>query len=582
MSSLQNTKRTLIEKIYMVAVGIFGVIFSLFIAYVSLMHTTFVEVISDNEVIDSAVYNIKAEIESVIYKNDNFILNIIVLILMIAIMSIFIANGKKFKLQYNLIFIFAWTAILGIIWVVSSQSAPNEDSGVVTNTSWQFAHGNYDMLTDEKERYFRNYPFQLGYVLFNEIIIRIRLIFGEPKNLLFLEVLNGIFLGIINVFVVLINNKLFDDKRVNNITTIILALSVAPMISCSFIYGIFPGMCFAIVALYCQIKYIKENKKLYAILSLLLITVAIIIKPNYIIWVIAMVCIYVVAMFKDKKFIFKSICVILSVVFALSAQSVVKASYEKRAGVDLGDSIPYVSYIAMGLNESNLAPGWYNYAFTMTNFETSNFNTEVASKSSKKVIKDRIIYFAKHPQYTDDFFYLKETSQWNETSYESIWNNQVRGQYKDKNAFAAWVCGGCEFAVKKYMDYIAQFSFVMFLIGMIAVICKKDYLKFTFPLIFVGGFMYHTISEGKSQYIMPYFILICGFAAIGMVSLYDKLSERLPDKKFFKVLFLPNPEVAVAESTKNLTKEENIGKSEKINSTEENNSEKDSVKEEEK
>lgn len=142
MSSLQNTKRTLIEKIYMVAVGIFGVIFSLFIAYVSLMHTTFVEVISDNEVIDSAVYNIKAEIESVIYKNDNFILNIIVLILMIAIMSIFIAKGKKFKLQYNLIFIFAWTAILSIIWVVSSQSAPTEDSGVVTNTSWRFAHGN--------------------------------------------------------------------------------------------------------------------------------------------------------------------------------------------------------------------------------------------------------------------------------------------------------------------------------------------------------------------------------------------------------------------------------------------------------
>lgn len=133
--------------------------------------------------------------------------------------------------------------------------------------------------------------------------------------------------------------------------------------------------------------------------------------------------------------------------------------YENRSGIDLGDSVPYVSWIAMGLNEpilSGLAPGWYNHTYTISNFEDNNFDASEASKDSVANIEERLGYFMSNPQYANDFFYEKTVSQWNETTYQSIWTNQVRGQYAEKGAFAAWVCNEGEGAVSGFMDIYAQ------------------------------------------------------------------------------------------------------------------------------
>ena len=86
-----------------------------------------------------------------------------------------------------------WTIIIGLLWVYSSQSAPTEDSWRVTNASLCFAKDDFSPLD---ERYFKDYSFQLGYVFFNEVLIRIASIFGEVTDLLFLEALNVIFLAV--------------------------------------------------------------------------------------------------------------------------------------------------------------------------------------------------------------------------------------------------------------------------------------------------------------------------------------------------------------------------------------------------
>ena len=57
------------------------------------------------------------------------------------------------------------------------------------------------------------------------------------------------------------------------------------------------------------------------------------------------------------------------------------------------------------------------------------------------------------------------------------------------------------------------------------------------PITVFGGFLYHTISEGKSQYIMPYYILLLGFAAYGICMLYDKMSVQFKKKSFLEKIF---------------------------------------------
>ena len=543
----QKLART-VEKAGYLVVGIIAAMVSLFLSAVSLLHTTVVDNIGEGEGIESIVYHIPERLESVYYLNDNLFFNLLILAFLLLDCFLLIQNCRKIKLRTIGIGLFLWTFVLGTVWVLSSQTAPTEDSATVTGASLAFARGDYGPLSDI--RYFRDYSFQLGYVFFNEIILRFVSLFTELKTLMLLEILNAAFLGVIHLFLVLIAEKLLQDRRVTVLTAVLLALSTAPLISCSFIYGIYPGMMFAVIALYCEICYLKDDKLPFAFAAAASIAVAAMIKPNYTIWMIAMLLIAAVFFLKRKKYLRDGIFIVLTAVLACSIRPAVIRGYEKASGTEIKGTVPYICWIAMGLNEAELAPGWYNYAFTIALLEQSDFDEELTAERGAEIVKERVKFFLQHPQYTNDFFYLKNVSQWNETSYQSIWNNTVRGQYKEKGALAAWVCGNGETTVKKIMDLFAQLVFIGFLLGCIRILYEKNFHLAPLPVVFLGGFFYHMLAEGKSQYVLPYFIVMTGFAAVGIVWLSDRFSARLkPGQLLYNALGTAAVSPAASEST---------------------------------
>ncbi len=503
------------EKFARLVVCILMILVMGFLTLVSLLHTCGMDIVPN--------------LEQVTYLNDSFYLNIIILALSISICFIVMPRLKKIPLWAELLFISVWTIVLGMIWVYSSNSAPTEDSGTVTGASLAFASDNSTSTPppiSEDNRYFRNYSFQLGYVFFNELLIRFAGLFGEVENLLFLEALNVVFLAASYVGIILINDMLFEDKRVRHLTVFLLALSMQPVIFCSFLYGIFPGLVFAVWAVYLEIRWLKKSEIHSGIISAVLIGIAVLLKSNYNIALIAMLAVAFVKLFTRKKYIMDAVYMLLCCVTAFSLPPAVKGMYESRYNVDLGEPVPYISWIAMGMNEPTFegcGPGWYNAGCTIGNYEENNFDPDAASKDSVQNIKDRLAFFAENRQYANNFFYQKIVSQWNETTYQSIWNNKVRGQYKEKTGIAKWACDRekGENAVEGFMDIYAQLIFAAVLLGVIACLRNKDLLAVMFPLIILGGFLYHLISEAKSQYSMPYFVLMTGFAAYGITSLYD-------------------------------------------------------------
>lgn len=521
--NLKNYHENKLEKTARLVISIFMILIMGFLTIVSLLHTTGMDIVP--------------EIESVSYLNDNFYLNILLLALSAAVCLIIMPLLKKMPLWVEIAVICIWTIILGLIWVYSSQSAPTEDSFHVTNASLLFADNDFSPLNED---YFKNYSFQLGYVFFNEILIRIASIFTEVQNLLFLEALNVIFLAAVYAGILLINNKIFDDKRICHLTFFLLLFSFQPILFSSFLYGIIPGLMFAVWAVYFEISYLKESKIYQAILSAVFIALAVMIKSNYNIILIAILAMAFVKLFSRKKYIKDIVYMVLCVVLAVSITPAVKSMYESKSGIDLGDSIPYVSWISMGMNEPSFAgcaPGWYNYSCTVTNFEENNFNSSEASKDSIENIKERLSYFISDPQYANDFFYEKIVSQWNETSYQSIWTNKVRGQYAEKGALASWVCNEGESAVSTFMDLYTQLIFAAVLFGVIMCTRNKNLFSTIFPLIILGGFLYHLISEAKSQYSIPYYVIMTGFAAYGLCCLYDILAAKAGKNKWISKLF---------------------------------------------
>lgn len=527
-------------------IGIIVLVFMAVLTFSSLFFTTGMEIVKAEDVQDSAIYRMKESLEWVVYYSDGFVGNLIWLAICIAACFLVLPLMKRLTLGQELVLIVTWTLYLGIFWVYSSMTAPSEDSYMVTGASFEFAKNNFDLLSD---RYFSNYSYQLGYVFFNEILIRIANTLGEPKNMIYLEIVNVIMLAAAYVGIILINKRIFKDRRVCDLTALLLAFAAQPIIFSVFLYGIIPGITFAVYAVLFMAIYLQTDKFRYAVPSAIFMALAVMTKSNNNIVLVSLVILTLGAMFKRKKFVKDIAYLALTLALSLSISPAICNMYENRSGIELGDSVPYVSWFALGLNEAGNAPGWYNGGYTVGAMERSDFNAKEASRESMGEIKNRINYFSENPQYRHDFFYKKFVSQWNETSYQSIWNNIVRYKYDEPGRLATWVCGSGQKSVKRYMDVYAQLIFAAVFVGIISCLRNKNFLSVTFPLIILGGMMYHLLAESKSQYAMPYFILMIGFAAYGLTVIYDLARAKTKGSRLIGRIFTALEPKKSAEKT---------------------------------
>ena len=156
-----------------------------------------------------------------------------------------------------------------------------------------------------------------------------------------------------------INRYLFDNDKLQILTTILMMGCIQPIIFSTFVYGNILGYAFSIWAVVFEMRYIKSGKKYNMFISALLIAIGTLLKLNSMIVLVAMVIIMFVHLLKNRK-IFDIVSIVICVVLANTLNSVVIMQYENRAGIQLSDGVPKICWLNMGLNESSRAPGWYN------------------------------------------------------------------------------------------------------------------------------------------------------------------------------------------------------------------------------
>ncbi len=526
MNIMSKTFAAKFESFARIVISVLMIYIMGLLSAASMLSTTGMQTIGDGEDVDSVVIRIFKAQESVIFYQDDLLLNLIMLAVFGIICFLILPRMKKFSLKSEMIFLAVWTVVLGFIWVNSSMVKPTFDSAYVTEDALNFSKGDYSAMS---ENYLKEYPFQLGYIFLNDIFYRIATAnFGEPKDTIFIQMINVVFLALLYLALVLINDTVFSDKRIRHMTVLLLTCSAQPVIFCTFTYGIIPGFSFAAWALYLEILYFRKNKIWMAAVSAVCLMLAVMIKSNNYIVMIAMLILALIQMLKRKNYLKDLAYMAVSVILAMNILPVVTSYYEKKSGTELGDSIPYVSWIAMGMCEGFRAPGWYKGAYTTTKFEELDMNQEAMKEYSETLLKERLEYFKENPQYRKDFFYRKFVSQWNETTYQSIWNNTVRAQYKDKGKLSDWVCNKGVTKVKAYMDFYAQLIFWGCLLAVIRCVKNKDnFFSIAMPLVVLGGVMYHMLSEAKSQYSLSYFVMMIAVAAYGICIAYDIFAEKM-------------------------------------------------------
>jgi hypothetical protein len=148
-------------------------------------------------------------------------------------------------------------------------------------------------------------------------------------------------------------------------------------------------------------------------------------------------------------------------------------------------------------------------------------------------IDTKLDNFGSDAGYTFDFFSKKILSQWNEPEFESIWVSKVKTHTVpvDSGLGKAVYEGSTGQLLALHFNLYVQIVYLLFAVGIyLMFINKKTNIEtILLPLVALGGFGYHLLFEGKSQYVLTYIPLLLPVVAYALNTIleadYSKLRE---------------------------------------------------------
>ncbi len=459
---------------------------------------------------------------------DNIFLNALMLFLFISTLYLLYRHSASFSQRQIELVLMAAVFLLGITFILSVKLAAPwySDSYMVLYAAEKAAIGEYGAL----DSYFCRYPFQLGYVLYVEIAFRLMgsVMPGMPAGYyrLALQGLNVLWLLLSYHALIQLSWQLFQSRRVQKVTAVLLTFCLPPVFTCTFLYGNIPGFALGVVALWMFAAFMRQRRLWQGLLCALFLGLAVAVKLNLMIFFAAVVIIWLLDLLQNRS-IQSLLCLILTVASVLTIGLAPQPIYEQRSGKEFGDGIPMIAWMAMGMSQGHAGPGWYKEDHTVDFFMDSGMDTEATAENARKVIKQRAAYFAENPGQGLCFFSEKLRSQWNEPSYESLWINQVQQSYGEKGFMYEWFCDVGARHTTGYMNQYQQLIFLGVLLSCVFLWFRRDIRQCLPVLVILGGILYHLLFEAKSQYALPYFILMVPLAAYGFCGLFKSAEGRI-------------------------------------------------------
>ena len=415
-----------------------------------------------------------------------------------------------------------WTAA-ALCFVLAVGLLPRADSALVIDAAKRFAAGDFSPLEGE---YFSRVSYQLGICLPLEGLAR--LLPGLDLNLL-MQALNCVISAALMALLCGLAGGLSGDARTSGAAALLYMAFVPMLLFNMFVYGVLPMLLLCVLAMRCFARCARTGERRFGVLYALLIGAAAALKPNAMIVMLALlICAAVHALQRKDGFLL--LCAALSAVLCFALPAGVIRLYELRAGVTLAPDTGMLLRLAMGMQDSMIAAGWYNGV--IEEYWPLSVTPEMEKAAALEMLAARLREFAADPAGAWAFFKEKCLTQWAEPSYDILWYGAVCGKsgrfnglahaiFRDGSPVRALLAG--------YMNIFQQAAYVLALIGTCGMIKEKriEAVQLMLPVTVLGGFLYHMLFEAKSQYIYPYMLLLLPLAAAGM----DLLAGRARNKR---------------------------------------------------
>ncbi|MBQ8063550.1 MAG: hypothetical protein IJ230_06395 [Clostridia bacterium] len=417
---------------------------------------------------------------------------------------------------------------LGLLWTVSNRVIPEQDQLFVFEAAQRFLSGDYsDFL---KGGYMSMYPNQSGLFLLELPLVAI---FGRHGFFAF-ELLNVL----AYLFTVLALGSL--TERLGGTYTQRLAaegcgLLMLPLLFyTSFLYGNLIGLCLGLWAMWFELKYLEGHKVRNLLLTVLLIVLASAVKNNYLIFLVAIVLHALAEALRQKQVRNALLALLVVAVYALQSWGTT-AALEQKTGGDLGHGVSTMAFVAMGLQVNPVkCDGWYN-EYNKESYIASGYDPAKQSELAKESIGDSLAYL-KSPEQAARFFLRKNTSQWADPLFQSLWTSQVRQTRNERPGWLNKVLSPKgSTAIGQFLDVLQFWAYAGALLYL--VFARKDkgfFESLLLQITVLGGFVFHCVWEAKGQYTISYFVLLLPLSVLGFHAFLQWLSEKVTEKDFGK------------------------------------------------
>lgn len=402
-------------------------------------------------------------------------------------------------------------AIFNIVWCILVRPPIVGDQIHACNLAQTFYNGNLEEFLPNMtyaniplSEYMQAYHQQISLSFVFSIFFRII----HYDGIGILRVLNII--G--NIFIVIalykIGTQLSKSYKVNKVFLIFLITTFISLTMLStFIYGDIPSIALCLFSVYFMMKYNETGKFRYSIIASILTMIAYMMRMNSLIFIIATVIYLLINLFSGitkrniKQNLIKILIIAMYIIISIIPSSLVKTYYLNKYNMDKQKAYPNISYFLMAMEESWRGNGWYNEDIGEPALKDP-INKKIEYKDR---IKERLIYFSKHLDYTFDFYTKKIASMWAENTYSAVRSNITEENDQIVNT------------TKPLMVYQKTLLILMCVCSLIVLIQNRKNLSVDVIFlitIFIGGFAFHILWEAKSRYIIPYIIALIPVASV--------------------------------------------------------------------
>lgn len=454
----------------------------------------------------------EVNVEHTFYIRDHFLWHIIVF----AGFSLLLVYGRMEKVKkivsgrYFGAAVCLAAGLVSVLLVLAGQYYPKYDQRNVIEAAARLNQHNYSDF--EEGGYLFVFPFQTGVVLYFRILC---FLFGNENQVAF-QIVNCLWIAITYYFFMKITDLLWGEKASRRSWTAVLCIFFFPyLLYATFLYGTVVGMAFALPAFYMMLLYEKTPKVWYLLCSALSMGIAMVIKSNYMIFMIAALIYLFLKLLQEKGAGFRRALPRLLLagmflgVFLLGRLSV-DAYITNAAGEEI-EGIPMTAWIAMGLQDGKAAPGWYN-GYNNRVYVENDYDYGETSAVVTEEIKRIVRGWTKDPAASISFFVKKVSSQWNNPTFQSLWILEER---PGKGGLDWLLRGSGRYGYIFFVNLLQTWILAGVFVYAVLRYKKSSMEETILPVTFLGGFLFHLFWEAEGLYAILYFPLLLPLAVRG-------------------------------------------------------------------